>query len=81
MAILITILANIAFAMGFKAIGATIDVFMVLVFLEWILYMSWKGGFIIGSLFTGITLYGAALVLESNGRAILNVMMKVGAGV
>jgi hypothetical protein len=78
MGIMIFILANIGFAMGFKSIGSIIDVFMILVFLEWVLYMSWKGGFIIGSLITGLVLYGGALVLESNGRTILNLMMKVG---
>lgn len=59
---------------GEHGIGAIIGIFATLVLLEWVMYASWSGGLIIGTLVTGVVLYGGALVLESNGRAILTAL-------
>lgn len=52
-------------------IGAIIGIFAALLLIEWVMYASWCGGLIIGTAMTGAILYGIAMVLESNGRAIM----------
>lgn len=56
---------------GEHGIGAIVLIFFTLLLIEWVMYASWNGGLIIGTAVTGALLYGAALVLESNGRAIM----------
>lgn len=65
------ILATIAFTHGLASIGTVIGVFTVLVLVEWVLYASWSGGLIIGSLCSGLLLFGGGLLIERYGRAIM----------
>lgn len=64
--------ANLGYAyLNLHSIGAVFDIFVVLLALEWIGYMAWSGGLIIGTMCTGVILYAGALVLEKNGAAII----------
>lgn len=56
---------------GEHGIGSIIGIFATLLLIEWVMYASWSGGLIIGTAVTGVLLYSIAMVLESNGRAIL----------
>lgn len=57
---------------GEHGIGSIIGIFAALLLIEWVMYASWHGGLIIGTAVTGVILYGAAMFLEANGRAILS---------
>lgn len=48
-----------------KVVGSIICVFAVLLFLEWIGYLSYKTGFLVGTFVCGIVLFVASLLMES----------------
>lgn len=68
------ILANFAFSYGLKSVGSVFDVFAVLIAIEWVLYASWSGGLIVGSLCSGLILFTGGLFLERHGKTILAAM-------
>jgi hypothetical protein len=48
-----------------KVIGSILCVFGVLLALEWIGYLSYKSGFLMGTFVMGLVLYGGSLVMEN----------------
>jgi hypothetical protein len=48
-----------------KVIGSIICVFAVLLFLEWVGYLSYKTGFLVGTFVMGIVLFVASLLMEN----------------
>lgn len=75
-AVVTALLALFAYSyFGEHGIGTIVLIFFCLLLAEWVMYASWHGGLIIGTAATGALLYGGALVLESNGRAILQHVM------
>lgn len=48
-----------------KVIGSIVCVFAVLLFLEWVGYLSYRAGFLAGTFVMGVLLYGASLVMEN----------------
>lgn len=48
-----------------KVIGSIISVFAVLLALEWIGYLSYRAGFLVGTFVTGIVLFGGSFLMES----------------
>lgn len=66
------IAANMGYSyLDLHSIGAVFDIFAVLLALEWIGYMSWSSGLIIGTFCSGIVLFGGALLMEKHGAAII----------
>ncbi len=54
-----------------KVIGSILCVFAVLLALEWMGYLSYKAGFIVGTFVLGASLYAVSLALESYGHLII----------
>lgn len=61
-----TLLAAVTgyFFLDLRPIGSIVCCIAVLLALEWIGYFSWRAGFLWGSALAGVTLFGAAQVLE-----------------
>lgn len=59
------------FLFDLKVIGSILCVFAVLLALEWIGYLSYKSGFIVGTFILGITLYGLSLLAEHYGHLVV----------
>lgn len=65
------VLSMVAFSYGLQSISTVLFICFVLVALEWLMYASWSGGLIIGSLCSGLVLFTGGIMLEKHGRAIL----------
>lgn len=65
------------FFLGMTTISTTLFIFFALIFIEWIGYMGFQGGWIIGCGTVGGMLYGISMMLESYGPAIMNNMKTV----
>lgn len=59
------------FLYGLKVIGSIITIFFILIALEWIGYLVYKSGIIIGAFISGATLFGLSMLLEKYGSVIL----------
>lgn len=59
------------FFLDIKVIGSIITCFFILFCLEWIAYIGFQGGFILGAGICGGVLYGLALMLEKYGSYIM----------
>lgn len=79
-AILFTAIAATAmygyFFYDLKVIGSIMACFYVLFMLEWIGYIGFTGGLIFGSMLTGGTLYGLAMLFETYGSMVILSMPK-----
>jgi hypothetical protein len=58
------------FFLDLKVIGSIMTCFIILIALEWIAYMGFLAGFIIGTGVSGALLYGVALALEKYGHLL-----------
>jgi len=60
------------FFLGMTVMATTLFIFFALVVIEWVGYIGFQGGWIVGCGVLGGILYATSLVLESHGGAILN---------
>lgn len=65
------------FFLGMTTIATILFIFFVLMFIEWIGYLGFKGGTIIGCGLVGSMLYAISIFLEKYGAVILNNMKSV----
>ncbi len=62
------------FFLGLPTIGSIILVFFALMFLEWVGYMSFKTGWLVGCAVMGAILFGASLVMQNYGPMIMTAL-------
>ncbi len=60
------------FFLDMTTVATILFIFFVLVFVEWIGYIGFKTGWVVGCALVGAMLYGFSLLLESYGPMILN---------
>jgi len=72
MFVVLFFLANYGyFFMDLKVIGSIVSCFFVLLVLEWLGYIGFKGGLIVGCATLGASLYALSLLLEKYGSMII----------
>ncbi len=56
---------------GLKVIGSIVGLFALLVALEWLGYLAYRAGFLLGTVIAGALLYGLALLVERFGGLVV----------
>lgn len=78
LALLVAIASSILyFFLGMTTIATVMFIFLALIFIEWVGYIGFQGGWVIGFGVSGAILYGLSMIFEKYGAIILHNMKTV----
>lgn len=78
LALLVAVASSILyFFLGMTTIATVMFIFLALIFIEWVGYIGFQGGWVIGFGVSGAILYGLSMIFEKYGAIILHNMKTV----